>query len=241
MSVLHRCLLVVVVLGVLCRPHLHAAPQADPLAAALERLDRQSQAIHDLAADFVEEKFTALLKTPLVSKGNLFVKGERTCWKTTSPRRTTLYTDASRVAIHFPSRHTMEVYPVDRRLRALIVSPIPRVSNLRRHFDIALASAEDGAGSASMLHLRLTPKDETLLEFIESVTVAIDLRIGLATRVEMVDPEGDRTVTRFTNIRTNVGLSDDDVAWDVPSDTKILHPLAPPSDEQRAEPRSERP
>ncbi len=237
MNVPRPGLWVIVVLGTLCRLPVDADPSTD----RLERLDQRAQTIGDLTADFVEKKFTALLKAPLVSRGKVLVKGERTCWKTTSPRQSILYTDSSRVAIYFPSRKTMEVYPVDRRLRALIVSPIPRVSNLRRHFEIALLNDEEAGGDASMLHLRLTPKDEALLEFIESVTVAIDLRIALATRVEMVDPEGDRTVTRFTNIRTNVGLADGDLAWNVPSDTKILYPMTPNSDEQRAERRSERP
>ena len=73
--------------------------------------------------------------------------------------------------------------------------------------------------------LRLTPKDDALVEFIDEVRVHIDLSDGLARRVEMIDAEGDRTVIEFANLRTNVGLTTADVAWDFPSDVRVVRPL----------------
>ncbi len=195
--------------------------RADTLSEKLKQLDRQAKTIQDLTTEFVEEKFTTLLKKPLVSRGRVFVKGKRTRWQTTSPRESTLFTDESHVAVYFPSRATMEVYPVDRRLRALMVSPVPRVATLKKHFDIALAPKQ----SDSRLNLRLTPKDDSLREYMEEIIVSVDLGLGLATRIEMFDPEGDRTVITFDNVRTNVGLSDSDVARRVPAGTKIVRPL----------------
>ena len=73
--------------------------------------------------------------------------------------------------------------------------------------------------------LVLTPKDEALAEFIDEVRVQFDLSVGLARRIEMIDPDGDRTVIEFADIRTNVGLTSQDVAWDFPPGTRIVRPL----------------
>ena len=187
----------------------------------LSQLDHHAQSIRDLTTDFVEEKFTPLLKKPLVSKGRVYIKGERTRWQTITPRESTLFTDASQVAIYFPARATMELYPIDQRLRALLVSPVPRVATLRRHFDIEITEAD----TPEQLHLRLTPKDDALREFVEELRVTVNVRLGLATRIDMTDPEGDRTVLTFENVRTNVGLADKDVERRVPPDTTIVRPL----------------
>lgn len=202
------------------------------LREKLQQLDRQAQPIKNLTADFTEEKFTTLLRKPLVSQGHIFVKGKKTRWHTTTPQESTLFTDESRVAIYFPSRATMEVYPVDRRLRALIVSPVPRVATLQQHFHIELTPGQ----SPRKLNLRLTPKDDSLKEFVEEIRVTVDLTLGLATRIEMFDPEGDRTVITFNRVHTNVNLTDEDVAYQLPAGTKVVHPLDSPPQRSGATP-----
>lgn len=202
----------------------HAIGDDNQLDDMLLRLDERSKTIEDLTADFVEKKFTVLLKEPLVSKGYVKVIGSRTRWDTTEPYATTLFTDDKQVTFHFPSRNTAEVYPIDRRLRPLIVSPVPRLTTLKRHFFIEQIT---DAPSAENLHLRLTPKDDTLTEFIGEVHLLVALSDGIARRFEMIDPDGDRTVIEFANIRINVGLSGKDVACSFPPDTRIVHPLDP--------------
>lgn len=203
------------------------------LSKWLDRLDAQIRSISDLTSDFVEEKYTALLKEPMVSRGRVFVKGGRMRWSTISPTESTLYVDESRVALYFPARHTLEVYPLDHRLRSLVVSPIPRIDVLRRHWLIrpmAVESAHDERdrdreSSEGVQHLRLTPRDQAMSELLAEVRVIVNQRTGLANHVEMVDPDGERTVLTFSHTRTNVGLTDADVACDIPPGTKIVEPL----------------
>jgi len=211
----------------------------EQLVDKLNRLDEQSQRIDDLTAEFVEKKFTVLLKKPLASQGRVSVMGSRTRWDTIEPHATTLFTDDKQVALYFPSRKTAEVYPIDRRLRPLIVSPVPRLATLERHFRIE--QLEPDAPATEFLWLRLTPKDEALSEFIDEVRVQVDVAVGLARRVEMIDPDGDRTVIEFTDIRTNVGLTSRDVTWDFPPDTRIVRPLDPPDSQPPPAPGSDPP
>lgn len=213
--------------------------RCEPLEQILEQIDRHAQSVVDLTCAFEEAKHTALLKNPIVSKGKLFIKQGRTRWHTTTPYESVLFTDSSSVAIYFPSSATMEIYPVDHRLADLIVSPIPRMQTLRRHFKIERVANENTKSDAGTIHLRLTPKDATFSEFIERAQVLINTSTGLALRFEMFDSQGDRTVITFTDARTNTGLSDSDVARTVPSTTKIVRPFG--SRPKRATPLSKQP
>ncbi|MFQ5494453.1 MAG: outer membrane lipoprotein carrier protein LolA [Phycisphaerae bacterium] len=222
-------------------PRTEDPSAAERFAARLDRVDQRAGAIRDLTADFVEKKSTSLLKEPLVSRGRVLVKGSQTRWETKSPHVSILSTDESRIAIYFPSRSTVEVYPVDRRLRSLIVSPLPQLARLRRHFKLQPLPEPAGRTSDSpegTLGLRLMPKDESLKEIIEEVQVRIDESLGLAVRVVLIDPDHDHTVIAFSNIRTNVGLTDRDVELNAPPDATVVHPLGPSVDTR---PRSTRP
>jgi len=214
----------------------------ETLDARLSAIDRRADGVRDLTADFTEEKFTVLLKEPMVSKGRVRVLGSRTRWDTTSPRRTTMFTDERDVVLYFPEREAAEVYPIDRRLQPLVVSPIPRVATLRKHFELKEIS-DDDSGDASRRHLllELAPTSDTLAEHIDDVRVRIDTRLGLADRVEVIDAEGDRTVITFSNLRTNVGLSEQEVARDLPEGTEITRPLEGKNDNKPDAARSERP
>jgi outer membrane lipoprotein-sorting protein len=137
------------------------------------------------------------------------------------PHPSTLFTDDSHVAVYFPSRNTMEVYPVDRRISVLMMSPVPRITVLRQHFTLEVLPKS----TPKALVLRMTPKEEALLAFVDEIVVSVSVERGLADRIEISDPEGDRTVITFRNVRTNVGLSDADVARRVPDDTEVIYPL----------------
>lgn len=207
---------------------LFAQSDGEPLEARLARIDERTRGIDNLRVDFVEEKFTALLYKPLVSRGHVLVKGGRTRWETTSPHRSILYTNESRVAIYFPSRSTVEIYPIDRRLRPLIVSPLPQLSMLRRHFNmesIASSPPPKAEDATNTLDLRLTPKDEALRDIISEVHVRIDETLGLLVRAVLVDPEGDRTVITFSHARPNAGVTDADVKMALPPEVREVRPL----------------
>lgn len=211
------------------------------LRKRLDAISQRSDGVRDLTADFTEEKFTVLLKKPMISKGRVRAIGSRTRWDTKSPHPSTMFTNETEVAIYFPDRKTVEIYPIDRRLQPLVVSPIPRVATLRRHFDMEELPAEgDDASTDHQMLLKLIPKNETIAEHVEDVRVRIDTQLGLADRVEVTGSDGDRTVITFTNLRTNVGLSEDDVAQNYPPGTKRTHPLES-KDESDTKTRSKRP
>ncbi len=198
---------------------------ANDLDSRLARLDVITRDIRDVSADFQEKVFTAMLKKPLSSQGVVFVKGKRTHWKTIKPTAVSLLTGGDHIAIYYPSRNTVEMYALDQHLRALAISPLPRLAMLRRNFVIEPDVRSSEPTPENVLRLRLVPKNEAVREYIEEIFVRVDESIGMANQVEMIDADGDRTVITFTNIRTNVGLTDAQVELEIPKNVITIYPL----------------
>jgi outer membrane lipoprotein-sorting protein len=207
-----------------------AAAKESDLDARLDALDKKIAAIKDLAADFEQNKKTALLKKPMTSSGTIKLKGPKTRWDTAKPHPTIMTIDASEVRIYYPEQKTVEVYPVQGDMARLAASPLPRMSVIREQFEIKeikpselLPKGEEpGEG---LLAISLTPKADALKEHIQSVRVLIDTSTACAKRVEITDADGDQTTIAFTNIRLDSGLSDKDVALVTPAGTTGSRPL----------------
>jgi outer membrane lipoprotein-sorting protein len=191
-------------------------------------IDQRASAVTDLTADFEQQKFTAMLKKPLLSTGQIFVRGSAMLWDTRKPERNVLQITQREASIYYPAQKTIEVYAVQQKLGQLAASPLPRLSVLQEHFTFEpLALAEMGAKDESkFLALRMTPTQAELREHVEQVRVLLDAQQGLIVRLEMRDPDGDRTLLVFSNMKKNVGLRDEQLTIAAPADVKITRPLA---------------
>lgn len=206
------------------------APAADPeLDALLEAVDRRAADVRDLRMRFEQDKFTPLLKKPMRSSGAILVMGGRTRWVTEAPHPSVMLIEGKTLRIYYPEQKLLEVYDVDRRLGELAASPLPRLPVLRKYFDIERVREPDApsgaGGDPRPLALRLVPKADGLREHVAEVRVTLDPATGLARAVEMKDPDGDRTVLRFSRPEINRGLKDEFFELSVPEGTTVTRPL----------------
>jgi outer membrane lipoprotein-sorting protein len=201
-------------------------------AAAWQRMlaiDARAGEVSDLAADFEQQKFTAMLKKPLVSSGRVYVRGSTMRWDTRKPDPNELLITDREVRIYFPAQKVVEVYQVQEKLGQLAASPLPRLAVLQKHFSfepIPVADMGGKDGSEKYFAVRMTPTQPELREHIEQVRVLLDVQRGLIARLEMRDMDGDRTLITFSNAQTNVGLKDEQLKLSAPADVKITRPLA---------------
>jgi outer membrane lipoprotein-sorting protein len=210
------------------------APTSRPASvdpAAWQRMlaiDRKAGEITDLTADFEQQKFTAMLKKPLVSSGRVFVRGSTMLWETQKPEPNVLKITDREVRIYYPQQKTIEVYQVQQKLGQLAASPVPRLAVLERHFTFEpIPVSEMGESDAERFFaVRMTPTQPELREHVEQVRVLLDAQRGLIVRLEMRDADGDRTRISFSNVKTNVGLKDAELAIHAPPDVKVTRPLA---------------
>ena len=116
------------------------------------------------------------------------------------------------------------------RLGMMAASPLPRLAAIRQSFSLA---PDDGAGlptidgAGPLLPVRLTPKDQQLARYVDHVRVLLDEQRGLVLAFEMVDPDGEQTLIRFSNVRIDTGLSDDAMKLNPAPGTKVVRPLEP--------------
>ena len=204
---------------------------ADVDPAAWQRMldiDARAAKFEDLTADFEQQKFTAMLKKPLVSAGVVAVRGSAMLWETRKPEPSLLQIDPKEVRIYYPAQKTIEVYQVQQKLGQLAASPVPRLAVLREHFSFTpIAVLELGErDDTQFFAVRMQPTDKELSEHVEEVRVLLDAQRGLIVRLEMRDSDGDRTLISFANVKTNVGLRDGDLRIAAPADVKITRPLA---------------
>jgi outer membrane lipoprotein-sorting protein len=204
-------------------------PADEKLAAVLEDVDRRAGRAADLAGRFRQEKHTALLKKPMVSAGRIRMKGPVVRWDTEAPEPGVLYSDGREIRMYYPRQSTVEVYPIDQRLSDLAASPLPRLAVLRQHFKIEPAppkpQRDTPRDDPSQLEIRLTPNDTYLAEHVEEVRVTLDTAAARVTAVDMLDTDGDRTVIRFTDLKTDTGIKAGDLDLVLPAGTKVSRPL----------------
>jgi outer membrane lipoprotein-sorting protein len=234
--------LLAAVMGLFVAATVAAAPETQPTSrpanvdpATWQRMlaiDAKAGEIKDLVADVEQQKFTAMLKKPLVSSGRVFVRGSAMLWDTTKPEPSVLQITDKEVRIYYPAQKTIEVYRIQEKLGQLAASPVPRLSVLREHFTFEpikpSETGEPDRADADQNHfaVRLVPIDPELRQHVEAVRVLLDARRGLIIRLEMRDSDGDRTLVSFSNVKTNTGLGDADLQIHAPAGVKVTRPLA---------------
>lgn len=231
------CILAGVAFGADEEPKRDRAPEDPALAKQLEAIDAKVAKIKDFSARFRQEKFTALLKKPLISTGRVRVGGKAIRWDTEKPEPAVLFSDGKDVRMYYPGQRLLEMYAIDQRLGDLAASPLPQLKTLKAHFSIERAEPDafPKADRRKSLPLLLIPLDEALREHVEEVRVLLDTEAAHILEIEVLDADGDRNRITFQDVRLDTGIKAADLALTVPKDTTVSRPLetgdeAPPAE-----------
>ncbi len=174
--------------------------------ALLERLAK----IQGLEAHFVEEKHLALLAIPLKSSGSLYVmRPGHLARIIEKPERSqlTITPDELRMS----DREGTEVLDLRQNDEVRVfVTSIMRVflgdrKNLERSYDMLF---ELDATDRLAWSLRLTPKKKPLSQMLR--TLELRGKGNSIARIELVEPNGDRTVTTIVEADSKRRFSDDE-------------------------------
>jgi outer membrane lipoprotein-sorting protein len=177
----------------------HAAGAAEP-APTLEELMAGMAETPGVEARFLETKEIALLSEPLLTRGTLaFVPPDRLVRTTTEPSRSRLviagdrfsFTDAAGGDAVDLSANPLAREFVDN----FIVLFNGDLAALRRRYEPELRA--EGAG----WELTLRPRHRPLSDLIERITLTGSG--GALLRMEMLERDGDRTTTRFEEVKVD--------------------------------------
>src|SRR5947209_11765159 len=197
LKMLKKFFVLALLLGALS-PLLRAEPLSPAdLKALLGRIKEKRAAAPNLQADFQEEKNVKMLNKPIVSSGKIWFQSPnkfRREAKGSSP--STTVSDGQQLWIYYPNFKSAEHYtlgkrsPLDAGIAAITASM--NLENVESVYHIS------GTREANGYLLQLLPRNPSMKRFLQTFSIRLnnDLQVE---RTEMVQPNGDRIVTTYTN------------------------------------------
>jgi outer membrane lipoprotein carrier protein len=194
-----------------------APPTADAVARDLQaKYDRVS----DFSADFIHSYKGGVLKQQATERGRLLVKKPgKMRWEYTTPEKKLFVSDGRKIYSYIPQDRQVIVTTMPRDEHA----PTPALfltgkGNIARDFTVVFDKvAEAPAGSVA---LKLTPKRrepeyEWLTLVVEPKTLNLQMLIT-------VDAQGGRSAFSFSNLKENLGLSDNQFVFHMPRNVEVV-------------------
>ncbi len=200
---------------------------ADPLSPVetkdlLAKIRERRAAAPHVQADFREEKTIRLMTKPIVSSGKIWFEAPnkfRREVKGGSPSITV--SDGRQLWIYYPNFKSAEHYtlgkrsPVDAAIAA--INTALNIENIENAFHVTASKVNNG------YDLELLPRSPSMKRTFQK----FDLRLNndlLAERTEIMQPNGDRVVTSYTN-QTRAPIPSSTFEFTPPPGTDITTPL----------------
>jgi outer membrane lipoprotein carrier protein len=190
---------------------------ADSMATDLQRkYDR----VMDFSAEFVHTYRGGVLKQQATERGRLLVKKPgKMRWEYTAPEKKLFVSDGRKIYSYIPQDRQVVVSTMPQDDQA----PTPALfltgkGNITRDFTVAFDTIADApAGSVA---LKLTPKKRE--PEYDSLTLVVepkslDLRMLIA-----IDTQGGRSAFTFSNLKENVGLTDNHFVFQMPRNVDVV-------------------
>jgi outer membrane lipoprotein carrier protein len=204
--------------------------KAEPLSPAevknlLARIRQERAAAPQVQADFQEEKTMRLMNKPIVSSGKVSFQMPnkfRREVKGSSPSVTV--SDGQQLWIYYPHFKSIERYslgkrsPLDSVIAAL--NTALNLENVEGSFHIAATKIDPPKAG---YELDLTPRSPSMKRMFQKLKVQINDDL-LLQRTEMLQPNGDRIVTVYSN-QTRAPIPASTFEFTPPAGTEVSSPL----------------
>ena len=199
-------LLFIMVLGL-----THALPlQAQKTEEQIrQEISKAAQAIKTMQCQFLQTKHLKMLNHNIVSKGKMYYQQPGSLrWEYTSPYTYTFILNQDKVLLKNQQRH--DVIDVNQSkffkeiARTMMGSVVGSCLADHKSFKSTLSETHDGQWAATLIPLR---KD--MQQMFQKMVVHFSPRQAVATQVELIEKNGDKTVIELKNVQTNEPISAD--------------------------------
>jgi outer membrane lipoprotein carrier protein len=209
---------------------LTALTQAATLSPAevkelLGRVRDKRAAAPQMQADFQEERAIRLMNKPIVSMGKVWFQAPNKFKrevKGNSPSLTV--SNGQQLWIYYPNFKSAERYALGKRspLDSVIatINTALNLENVESSFQIVANKIDM---SPAGYELELTPRSPSMKRMFQKLKVRVNNDL-LVERTEMLQPNGDRIVTNYSN-HTRAPVSGSTFEFDPPPGTEITTPL----------------
>lgn len=179
-----------------------AAGEPD-VTAFLARLARAGSGTRTLQGRFVQKKRLALFRNEVATRGQLtYSRPDKLRWETLAPDDSVLLVLGLRAELRLPGEAARQLdLRTDRTLGPLVQQLFVWLG-LREGSGVAEAYRLSLAATGSTWTLTLLPRDPALKRHLVRVTVSFGADL-LPSRLELLQPNGDRTAVEFSELRRN--------------------------------------
>jgi outer membrane lipoprotein carrier protein len=201
----------------------HAGPLSPAdLKSLLAQIRDKRGAAPQMQAGFQEEKFIHLMTKPIMSAGKVWFQAPdkfRREVKGNSPSVTV--SDGQQLWIYYPNFKSAEHYslgarsPLDATIATLLAGL--NLQNVESNYYVTASKISNG------YQLDLVPHRPSLKRFFQRLSVQIDAELR-AQRTEMLQPDGDRIVTTYSN-HVSGPIPPSTFEFTPPPGTEITSPL----------------
>jgi len=207
--------------GVLLLTWVAAAAQTAPATpdAVARDLQRKYDRVTDFSADFVHAYRGGVLKQQATEKGKLLVKKPgKMRWEYTAPEKKLFVSDGRKIYSYIPQDKQVVVSSMPRDDQA----PTPALfltgkGDITRDFNVTFDKVADAP--AGSIALKLTPKRHE--PDYESLTLVVEPKTLNLQMLITVDAQGGRSAFTFSNLKENVGLSDNQFVFQMPRNVDV--------------------
>ena len=183
-------------------------------------LQKKYDRVTDFSADFVHSYRGGVLRQQATEQGHLLVKKPgKMLWEYTSPEKKTFVSDGHKIYSYIPrdKQVVVSTMPPDDQ------APAPALfltgkGNIARDFTAAFDKVPEAP--AGTLALKLTPKKHE--PDYNSLTLVLETGTLNLSMLITVDPQGGRSVFTFTNLKENVGLTDNRFVFKIPRGVDVV-------------------
>jgi len=188
----------------LARPLAGQAPP--PLKEVVERFDAAQAQVQTLQCPFTLTLRRALLKTPSVTKGTMYLQGSDFAhFAFQSPEDLVLHLTPKALISYSPEAREGELMKIgliknaDRKFLGLG----QKLSYLSDYFQIALGEAKDGSNT---WFLALTPRTLSLRKRMQTLNLWVDKETWLPRQIQWIERSGDSWFLELGALRINQAL-----------------------------------
>lgn len=191
---------------------------AQDLAQAMQK---KYDTVRDFSADFQHTYTGGILRKQLSERGRLQIKKPgRMRWEYSAPEKKTFVSDGVKIYSYLPADKQVIISSAPRAGQATTPALfLAGQGNLTRDFDVGEGPPPAGAPTGTR-SLKLVPK--TPQADFESLLLSLD-PVSLTLRgLESVDAQGGTSSFLFTNLKENVGLTDNAFAFTMPRGVDVV-------------------
>ena len=205
----------------LCPPALSQTPAQPSLQEVVDHFDAAQASVQTLEAPFTLTTRRALLKTPTVTRGTLYLEGSDFAhFVFSAPDDLILHLTPKELVSYSPSAKQGERLKVGHVIHAnrKFLGLGQKLSYLGQFFEIGLGGSSDLQGT---WFLTLTPKTLGMKRRMQALDLWVDQKTWLPKRVLWVDRGGDTWQVDLGALKTNQPLPDSVTGFQVPPDVPL--------------------